>query len=1115
MNFVPCSMFHRHLLSFNLVLLSLLLSGQSVLSSGKWYKVGVTQTGVYKLDRNFLSNLGLPVSSIDPRTLKVYGNGGGGMLPQANATSRPVDLLQNAIYAVGQSDGSMDSNDYFLFYGHGPDKLDWGASGFDYEKNLYSDTTYYFITYEGDAGLRIGTVASEIEQPTKITSFDDVIIHELDKENLLGSGRRWFGEVLSPATSLSASFNYSVPNVVALNEAELYAMAQSEGNCTMNMIVNSTLVGTLPIAAFPGTTYGDKGVAASGIYPLSGSSSNINVEITFQPNGSPSISFLDRFSIRMTRSLTFSGTQIHFRSVASLDNSISSYQLSNAPGNMQIWDVTDPTNPLKIGHQSSGGDAIFSRPSTDVREFVALAGSDFSAPVSFGKVANQNIRSLTGVDAIIITHPSFQTEAQRLADFHSTHDNLNVSVVTIRQLFNEFSSGMQDVSAIRDYARHVYQNGGQLKYLLLFGDASYDFKYRLSVIGNYIPTYQARESFDPIYSYTSDDYFGFFDEDEGEWIESIAGDHDLEIGIGRLPVRTLDEASKVVNKIIRYASSPSTFGPWKNRSIYIADDGDNNTHTGDAEDLSSIISANNKMEARKLYLDAFDQIVTPSNETSPKFTSSIIKSINEGALLVNYIGHGNETQWMDEKALTTSEISDLRNYQKLPIFVIATCQFGKYDGIITSGAERLLLVDQGAVALLSTTRLVFASTNYLINEAFHYSFILAESDKTKRLGDIARETKNNSLSGPINRNFTLLGDPMLRPAFPKYVVTLDEFQGPDPENLSALDRVTLTGSIQNNDIVVENFNGKANIVIYDVPVEKITKGQQNPVLTYYEQDNTIFRGEASVVNGIFSIELIIPKNISYSNDQGRISLYAWDNELGIDASGESSNILIGGTNKEATPDNSSPMLNLYINEPSFKNGSKVGPGAVLIARFIDESGINISNSGFDRGITMELNGQFYELNEYYTADLDDYTKGTVVYPLNDLEPGAYTAKIKGTDTYNNPVEKSVDFVVANQPILQTFNFNTYPNPANTFSNFSFEHDREGESLQLELVIYSSNGQQAIIEKKVEEFSDRAVNMSVNFVGRLPKDGLYVYKLSIRSLADGALAELTGRIVIRN
>lgn len=1116
MNFVACSMFPRLLLSLSLILSALLMNGQSVLSSGKWYKIGVTQTGIYKLDRNFLSNLGLPVSSLDPRTLKVYGNSGGGMLPQPNATARPTDLLQNAIYAVGQSDGSMDSNDYFLFYGHGPDMLKWNESGFEYEKNLYSDTTYYFITIEGVSGLRISTLSSEAEQPTKVTTFDDVIIHELDNENLLGSGRQWFGEVLSPATTLSANFNYNVPNVIALEEAQLLAMAQSEGDCSMKMNINSNQVGTLPIDAYPGTTYGKKGVAASAVFPLTGASSSINVEITFQPNGSPSISFIDWFSIQMTRALTFSGTQLHFRSISSLDNSITSYQLANAPTNLQIWDVTDPTLSGKISHQTSSGSAIFSASSLEMREYVALSGSDFPSPVAFGKVSNQNIRSTTSVDGIIITHPSLLSEAQRLADFHSSNDNLNIAVVTTRQVYNEFSSGMQDISAIRDYARHVYQTGGQLKYLLLFGDASFDYKYRLSINGNLVPTYEARESFDPIYSYTSDDYFGFFDNDEGEWIESLSGDHTLEIGVGRLPVRTLDEAKTVVNKIIRYATDPATLGPWKNRSVYIADDGDNNIHVDHAEELSEIITSNNRMETRKLYLDSFDQIVNPnSTETSPKLTNIILKSVNDGALLVNYIGHGNETQWMDENVFTSSEISDLRNYQKLPIFVIATCQFGKYDGILTSGAERLLLVDQGAVALLSTTRLVYASTNLLINQAFHASFVSAESDKTVRLGDIVRETKNNSLYGAANRNFTLLGDPMLRPGFPKYDIILDQFQEPDPENLAALDRITLSGTVQENDLLVGDFNGRLHVVIYDVPVEKITKGQQNPALTYYEQDNAIFRGEASVVNGAFSMELIIPKNISYSNGQGRISLYAWDSNSNMDAAGESSNILIGGTNKEASPDNSSPMLNVYINEPSFKNGSKVGPGAVLIARFSDESGMNISNSGFDRGITMELNGQFYELNEYYTADADDFTKGAVVYPLNDLEPGFYTAIIKGTDTYNNPVKKSVEFVVANQPILQTFNFITYPNPAKSFANFRFDHDREGESLQLQLIVYSLNGDQAVTESRTVDFSDRSVEMSADFSGRLPKDGLYVYKLSIRSLADGALAELTGRLVIRN
>jgi hypothetical protein len=1115
MFFVSRLMFNRLYLFLFIGLFALQIRAQSVLATGKWFKVGVTQTGVYKLDKSFLSSLGLP-SSFDPRTLKVYGNGGGGMLPQSNAIARPTDLLQNAIHAVGQADGTMDTGDYFLFYGKGPDYLKWEASGFNYEKNLYSDTAFYFITFEGDLGLRINTVASAAEQPNKITSFDDVIIHETDKENLISSGRRWFGEVLSPATGLTANFNYTVSNVLSLKEAKLNVMAQSEGACSMLMSVNSNVIGSVPINAIPGSTYSEKGIDASGSFSLSGSVSSINVGLTFQPNGSPSISFVDWFSIQMTRSLIFSGNQLGFRSISSLDNSISSYQLASAPAGLLIWDVTNPIAPQQITYQLSGGSAIFSTSSNEIHEFVALNGSNFSAPYGLGKVLNQSIRSTTNIDGIIITHPKFQSEAQRLADFHSSHDNLDITVVTVGQVYNEFSSGMQDVSAIRDYARHVYNAGAQqLKYLLLFGDASYDYKNRLSINANFIPTYESRESFHPIFSFASDDYFGFLETEEGEWTESFGGDHTMEIGIGRLPVREKKEATTVVNKIIRYVASPTTLGTWRNRSVYVVDDGDNNLHAKHAEALSDILIAGKNIDARKLYLDSFDQIINPSNEESPKLTNSILKSINDGALLVNYIGHGNETQWMDERVFTPSEINELRNYQKLPIFVTATCQFGKYDGILTSGAERLLNGDQGAIALLSTSRLVFASTNFILNQAFHASFVAAEYDKSIRLGDIIRETKNNSLQGAINRNFTLLGDPMLRPAFPKYDVVLDQFQGPDSETVSALQRITLTGTIQDNDQVISGFNGKINVVIYDVPVEKVTKGQESTSLSYYEQDNALFRGEASVVNGVFSAELIVPKNISYSNGQGRISLYAWDSNTGDDAAGQSSNILIGGTNKEANPDNSSPMLNVYINEPSFRNGSRVGPGAVLIARFVDESGMNISNSGFDRGITMELNDQFFELNEYYTADSDDFTKGTVVYPLSDLAPGLYTAIIKGTDVYNNPIQKSVEFVVANQPILQTFNFNTYPNPARSYTNFRFDHDREGESLQLEVIIYSVNGDQAVVESRQVEFSDRSVELEVDFSNRLPNDGLYVYKLSIRSLADGALAELTGRLVIRN
>ena len=1112
-------MYYRPFLKCFFVFALIWAKGQTVLSSGDWYKVGVTETGIYKLDRNFLNNLGLNVNSIDPGTLKIYGNGGGGMLPQSNAEPRAFDLIENAIMASGQSDGSFDANDYFLFYGRSPNRIKWTETGLDYEKNLYADTTYYFITVDGADGLRISNQSGEVEQLQKITSYDDAIIHEIDEKKIIASGRDWLGEELSAATGLSTSFSLQVDNIASYELAEFGAVAQSEGDCSLRMSVNGAGVGSIDLASVPlgeGSIYAIKGQESSASFSLSGNSDNIEVGFNFIPNGVTSITYLDRFILAVKRSLTLENGPVFFRSVESLDNAVSSFEIKNVDSDLRIWDVSNATAASGLDFQMTGNDAVFSATTDVLREFVAFSGADFSSPFDFGNVPNQSIKSTTDVDGIIVAAPDFLEQAQRLADFRMSNDNLVVNVVTPREIYNEFSSGMQDVSAIRDYAKYVYDQGGRLKYVLLFGDGSYDPKGRITNNTNFVPIYESRNSLHPIFSHSSDDYFGFFDSDEGDWLENSAGDHTLEIGIGRLPVKTRAEGEVMVDKIIRYATSTLTLGKWRTEVLYIADDGDANIHVKHAEGLSEIIDTTSGFNVNKIYLDAFEQQINPNNERSPSMTRAILDAIEKGAFLVNYIGHGGNRQWTQEEIITNSEFNELTNFQKLPIFVTATCEFGRYDDpSVVSGAERLLLSDRGAIALLTTTRPVFASTNFILNQAYHESVSTIASDRNFRLGDVIRETKNNSLVGAVNRNFALLGDPMMRPAYPNYDVILDQFQGTELDTLSALEKVEFSGQIMNGSSLVADFNGKLDIVLFDIPVDKITKGQQSSPFLYSEQDNALFRGEVTVSNGTFSGEFVVPKNISYQNQIGRLSAYASDESSGADATGVSKNFVLGGTDLTASEDTSAPNLEVYLNEPSFKNGSTVGSGALLVARFSDENGMNISYSGFDRGITLNLNGEVIELNDFYTSDIDDFTKGTVLYPLPGLEPGRYTALIKGADTYNNSVEKIVEFVVSDRPIIQTFNFKNYPNPARTFTNFTFEHDREGESLNVKVILYAMNGEQIDTKTEQIDFSNRNVTIRMAFDGRIIEDGLYLYRMVIKSLVDGATDELVGRMVVRN
>ncbi|MEO9483414.1 MAG: type IX secretion system sortase PorU [Ekhidna sp.] len=1090
----------------------------SVLSTGSWVKVGIAESGIYKIDANTLAALGVS-GSLDPREIQLYGNGIKGILPQSNAEARPVDLVENAIYIFGESDGSFDQGDYILFYGVGPDNETWTETGFEYEKNIYSDTAYYFLNISGADGKRVNVKENLAGAATQIvTSFDDFIDYEVDDINLISSGRGWYGETLNDGGVHTA--NYQIDGLNSAINLQLKAVSQSSAASTFDVSVGTTSIGSLPIGAVPdgpGTTYAIKARQAEDVFTLP-NTSNFSLEIAFDANTSGKRGFIDYYFLTFQRNLELYANETDYRWIGNPGELIQ-YEISNAE-NATIWDVSDPTNVASQSFSVNATKAIYQSQSDGVEEYVVFSGSEFPAPFIFGNVSNQNLRGDVSLDGIIITSPEFEAEAEQLAQFHRDYDGLSVTVVTTIEVYNEFSSGRQDISAIRDYAKHVYETGGSLKYLLLFGDCSYDYKDHIPNNSNFVPTYESRESFHPIFSHSSDDYFGFMDEDEGEWVESKSGDHTLEIGVGRLPVKTKTEAQAIVDKIIYYNTSPNTLGKWRGEMTYVADDGDGNIHARHVEDLSELIDTTFALyNINKVLLDAFVQEASGSSEKSPQASSALKTRIKNGTFVVNYIGHGNERLWMEEEILTRQDIEQLTNRNRLPIFVTATCEFGRYDDPIRiSGAEDLLLLEQGGgIALLTTSRPVFASTNFTLNQAFHENIFRKEGNQNLRLGDVIRLTKNEGLEGPVNRNFTLLGDPMMMPAYPKLDVVLDDV-GNNLDTLSALEEVTFTGQIQAGGMLQSDFNGQLVVGIFDVKQSFETNGQESAPYSYSLRSNALFRGEATVENGVFTFSFIVPKNISYQYQKGKMSLYAWDINNNIDAGGSSRDFVIGGTSPNPTEDNEPPVLSVYVNDSSFVNGSAVGASPILIAKIEDESGITTTRSGVVQGITLTLNGQIFNLNDFYTAEENDFKKGTVVYPLQELEPGNYSASIKVWDAHNIASTSTVKFTVTDEPILFVYNPIAYPNPVAGATTFSFEHDREDEDLYVSLLVYSPKGEVVSKRQVLLENSQRTVEIpwtAETNSGEALKRGIYFSRLIIQSRLDGAVKEITQKLVIVN
>lgn len=1107
------------------------LAQNSVLSEGSWHKISVTESGVYRISYDFLRNeLNWDMSNFDPLTFKIYGNGGGGILPQKNSDFRYSDLEENSIMAVGIDDGSMDPGDYFLFYGNSPHKCFLDSDGvWECETNIYSDKNYYFLTYGGESGKRIIFLDfAEGDYPSVKSHREKIFIDENDVNIVLyGSGRTWYSEL----QGRNGQFQYNFPTPGATDSIyiKLDVMGVSFANAQFEVNINGQPRSTIPISRVRDDTYAIKGDDNRGYYRFPHTTDDVSIRYSIESGGETSVllGYTDKITITYDRQISFDGnTRVIALAPSPQPSTIEG--IGTSPE--RIWNISNPIHPQNVRIQAQSESFTFDIPGSDQQnDFIFFNDSEASLPEYEGSIQNQNIRGLSPRDGLIITHPDFLDQAERLANFHENNDGLDIAVVTTDQVFNEFGSGIPDVTAMRDATRYFYGKGSNFRYLLLFGDASYDYKNRIPNNTNLVPIYQSRESLDPVLSYCSDDYFGFMEDEEGEWFENFNGDHTLEIGVGRIPITTKEQASNVVTKIIRYSISPRLIGEWKNSVTYVVDDGDNNIHMRDAEDFSDYLyQYQPQTNIKKVYLDIYEQEVFANFETSEAAQSTLTNTINEGTFMVNYIGHGSDEQWMAENVLNRSTIRQLKNRFKLPVFVTATCEFGRIDNPNVLNSDRassaeilLYQPDGGAIALLSTSRPVFASSNYLVNAAFHSYLYEKVNGKYLRLGDIVRLTKNGSLNGPRNRNFMLLGDPFLRLAYPQNEVVITGINGTaltSSDTLKALERIVITGEIRNESNVVNDaFDGVVSVKVLDRPTEKRTLGQESAPFTYTVEENVLFKGKATVSSGNFDIEFLLPKNISYRFQQGKIETYAWSENDSLDANGATRSIIIGGTDETTPTESTAPEVSLFFNDSSFQNGDKIGTSSIFIARIKDESGINTTGLGISQDIMLTLsNGEEYILNNYYSADIDTYKSGSVVFPINDLEPGRYTGIFKIWDIHNNLTEKTVSFIVSDKPQVRLFNVLNYPNPIeNNQTSITFDHDRPGERFETKIMVYNDAGRVVgQYEYDIDE-TEKNVELKMDLAPLNLTPGLYFYRLIINSTPDGAVGSRIGKMIKTN
>ncbi|MFT6053808.1 MAG: hypothetical protein ACJASP_000692 [Roseivirga sp.] len=729
-------------------------------------------------------------------------------------------------------------------------------------------------------------------------------------------------------------------------------------------------------------------------------------------------------------------------------------------------------------------------------------------------------------DLVIITAAEFLPQANRLAEFRRIADQLEVLVTSPQEIYNEFSSGRPDISAIRDYMYHLKEKSDRLKYLLLFGKGSYDYKDRIDGNTNFVPTYEARSSLNPLTSYSSDDFFGFLENTEGEWTENRNGDHTLEIGIGRIPATNTHQAKTAVDKIINYQNSISGIGDWRRRIVFVADDGDNNLHQRDADRLATLVDTTYAgFNVRKIYLDAFEQVSSPNGEASPKAENALLDAVDQGVLIMNFTGHGAETGWMQERILTIESIANWKNPNRLPLVVTATCEFGRNDDpLIVSGAEELMFRENaGAIGLVTTARPVFSSSNYTLNLALYGSILERPNGEFQRLGDIIKFTKNNALNGANNRNFILLGDPSMRLNYPNKEITITKINGIVPnaqsDTLRAMQRVRIEGEIERAGQIETSFNGNLNFSLFDKRNNRQTIGTESSPFSYLERDSQLFNGTASVIDGHFTIELVVPKNINYQFGSGKMSMYAFETDKIADAFGAKIDFTLGGTAKNPATDLNPPEVKAYINDTSAVKKIIVKRDASLLLQLFDENGINISESGIGQNLSATLNDSItYNLNNFYRAKLDDFQKGQVNFPMRNLPLGINRLEIRAWDNFNNLSKTEIQFEVTSENSTLISEINSYPNPFVDHTTFSIVHNGAGEALELTIDIVNAKGGKVITLQSEIEIGSNTETITWNgtdkYGSKLSK-GIYIYNVILRSTDSGKTHVKRQKLIISN
>ncbi len=1092
----------------------------SVLQSGSFTKISVAESGLHTITFDQLR-----AHNIDPATLRIYGYGGA-MLSQ-DFRKTHIDDLPVVPY--------LRLSDRIVFYAQGSISWSYNGTYFTHTRNPYSDLGYYFLT-SSSAQEIAETAPVSGSASAVVTSYTAYVLHEKDSINLIdyregkaGGGREFYGEMFTPGTK--RSFNLSFPESTEATSARI----------RVDMAANSTALSSFTINCDGSSFVANASAIASSDFYTKAEAASINktftpsvaapkrVDISFTSSAGTALGFLNYIELTATCPLRITGNApLFFRTTVGLNSSSNlSFRIEGATSETQVWDITDLAHIVRMPATVSGSTLSFVANNSTLHQYVAFnpSATSYLSPSWGNTILNQDLHALSDIDMVIITPEEFLSEAQRLGAAHEEHDGFTMAVVTDQQVYNEFSSGTPDATAYRWLMKMLYdrsgnQHQGAPKYLLLFGAGSYDNRQLIYskqtgqvLSGRHnLLTYQAKNSLHEVKAYATDDYFGFLDDNEGE--SDISGL--MDISVGRLPVSTAIQAQEVVDKLIRHMQ-PS-HGRWKTQMVFMADDDDHNLHTRCIEDAAEKVRVHcPDFQVNKLYFNAYAQEVNASGESYPLVEMRLNNLLQSGVLLFDYCGHSGYNNASSEGIISSAKIRDMQN-DNCGFWMFASCSFAHFDGQHVSAAEEAVLNPEGgAIAVCSANRTVYATPNSILNRHICDSLFAHRSPYhyPHRIGDAVRLGKNAVGLDDNKMSFVLLGDPATSLHLP---VTYQVRTTALADTLNALSVNTLQGCIlDENGDTATYFNGPLTFTVFDKLQQITTLDNDEPdpdnkkIEVYNDYPNILFQGETQVVNGYFTAQFMVPKDIRYNYGNGRIIYYAYDSEYGDEAIGHYEDLVIGGSSTVAIEDTEGPDLHIYLNTPSFVDGGRVNETPHFYADIHDENGINTVGSGIGHDLLLVVDdkpAQTYVLNDYFTAN-QSFQAGQVSYRMSEMSEGQHSLTFRAFDLLNNSSTASLNFSVVKGLETDIVGVTCFPNPIviGDMLNIQVDHTSPDIIFQTSVFIYDLSG------RLVYNLTQRGTeNIQWDIQSSTTPAGMYLYKVQLSSEKTKSVSK-TGKLII--